>query len=81
MRLTSLCPTIEDFVEGRLCSEELQRHDEDLIKCIKALGEKANAMFSSLSISTIEGNMYRIEEYDGLEHVIEPTYEYFVTIH
>lgn len=59
----------------------IQRHDKDLIACIEALGcGKASGFCSSLAIANIEGNMYRIDEYDGNETVIEPNQEDYIII-
>lgn len=56
------------------------RHDPLLVQCVRELGEKANVWCSKLKIEEIEGNIYRINEYDGLEEVITPETEEWVTI-
>lgn len=48
------------------------RHDPDLIAVVEALGDKANGECARLAIMTIDGNMYRVETYDGAEDVITP---------
>lgn len=50
----------------------LNRHDPLLIKCIETLGSDINSTVSDIKIAEIEGRVYRIEEYDGKEKVIEP---------
>ena len=51
----------------------LQRHDPLLVRCVEELGEEASDDCSQLEIVEITSNMYRIEEYDGKEIVIEPS--------
>lgn len=50
----------------------MERHNPLLVRCIEELGNDANTSFSDLRIAEIEGNLYRIEEYDGYEEVVEP---------
>ena len=52
--------------------KELSRHDYRLVECIEALGDKASGTFSELKIIEIEGRVYKIDEYDGNETIIEP---------
>lgn len=54
--------------DGRL----IARHNPLLIECVKTLRDKANGRVAKLRIETIEGDVYRIEEYDGREEVITP---------
>lgn len=61
--------TLDDF---HVSEKQLPRHDQRLIQVVKALGDKAGGQFSELRIAKIEGNKYRIEEYDGSESVVEP---------
>ena len=50
---------------------DLQRADPILIEVVEELGEKANTRFSDLQIVDIPvGELYRIDEYDGLETVM-----------
>lgn len=51
---------------------ELSRHDPLLVECVETLGEKANNSYSRLAIREIEGNLYRVEEYDGKEWIEQP---------
>lgn len=48
------------------------RHNQDLVKCVEILGERANGECAELEIEHIEGNQYRITEYDGYESVETP---------
>ena len=50
----------------------INRHDHALVKVVETLGAKADGYLASLRIKEIKGNKYRIEEYDGIESVIEP---------
>ena len=56
------------------------RHDHRLIECIETLGSAVNGVVSNIKIKEIEGRVYRIEEYDGLEKVIEPNDEDWIII-
>lgn len=51
---------------------ECCRHDPILIKVIETLGDKASSRWSKIQIKTIKGNKYIIDEYDGMEDVLEP---------
>lgn len=53
-------------------NEQLQRHDPRLVECVETLKEKANTQYSELEIAEIEGRLYRIEDYDGKETIVEP---------
>lgn len=48
------------------------RHDPRLIECIETLGKKASGQYAKLRIAEIQGNTYRIDDYDGAEHIVEP---------
>ena len=49
------------------------RHDPLLVECVETLGTAANDACATLKIYTLKhGNRYMIDEYDGLERVIEP---------
>lgn len=51
--------------------DSLARHSTLLVECVESLGEKANGSFSSLAITEVV-DLYRIEDYDGLEQVVQP---------
>lgn len=50
----------------------IPRHDPRLIEVVEALGEDANGTCAELFVDEIEGNLYRISEYDGKERIVEP---------
>jgi uncharacterized protein with von Willebrand factor type A (vWA) domain len=50
----------------------LYRHDPDLIKVIEQLGKAASGPSSHIRITEIQGVRYIVEEYDGMEAVLEP---------
>ena len=50
----------------------IPRHHPDLIKVVEKLKDKADGMCAELRIAKIKGSLYRIDEYDGAETVIEP---------
>ena len=71
----------EDFDEGFMWVDyEISRHDPILVKVVEELGEKASGRCSRLTVKEIEGNAYRIDEYDGYESVIEPNNETWIFI-
>ncbi len=43
-----------------------------MIKVVEELGEEANSDYSELRIAEIESDLYRIDEYNGLERVVTP---------
>jgi hypothetical protein len=51
---------------------EIPRHDPDLVKVVEELGDEANGYCANLRIKEIKGNKYIIDDYDGLERVLEP---------
>ena len=59
---------------------DLARHDALLVECVEALGEKASGSCAKLIIETIEGNRYRIDEYDGAEGIETPESIAWVTV-
>lgn len=59
----------------------IDRHDPDLVRCVKTLGRKASGGYCAcLDIAELKGNRYRIDEYDGAETVYEPEDEDYITI-
>ena len=48
------------------------RHDPDLIRVIEQLGQDASGNCSDIAIRQIDGVRYIIDEYDGIETVLEP---------
>lgn len=64
-----------DYLEGS-CS----RHDPRLVECVETLQGKASGKYARLRVATIEGNIYRIDNYDGQEHVVEPQDLNWITI-
>lgn len=52
---------------------ECGRHDTDLIAVIEELGEDAaSGAYSKIVVREIEGNLYRVTEYDGYESIETP---------
>lgn len=56
------------------------RHNPLLIQVVEELGEEASGDFASLIVEEVEGNVYRIEDYDGIETVITPAGMKWITI-
>lgn len=59
---------------------DIERHDPDLVRCVETLGSAANGQCADLKLVELNGNRYRIEEYDGCEDVYEPEDEKYITI-
>jgi hypothetical protein len=68
-----LCYDISEYFEDN-------RHHKDLVAVVEALGDEANGPCASLEIRKIDGNQYRIDEYDGAEEVIVPDCENWIFI-
>ena len=68
--------TIEEYMGYDLIYDyELPRHDDDLVRCVETLGTKdASGRCGNLVIKELSGRMYRIDEYDGKESVIDGHY-------
>lgn len=50
---------------------DIPRHDPDLVKVVQALGRKADGDCARLEVEPANpGDLYRIDEYDGMEQVI-----------
>lgn len=58
----------------------MDRHDPRLVDVVETLGENASGDFAKLVVETIQGNQYRIDEYDGSESVITPAEQDWITI-
>ena len=56
------------------------RHDDALVDCVETLGYRASPYLSVLMVEELEGNSYIIQEYDGVETVIEPKDINWITI-
>jgi hypothetical protein len=49
----------------------IERTDPALVKAVEQLGDAANGMCAELRVADIRpGTIYRIEEYDGYEHIM-----------
>lgn len=58
---------------GLYCEYSIPRHHPDLVRVVELLGEKeASGRFAELCIKEINGDEYRIDEYDGLESIVTP---------
>lgn len=58
----------------------LVRHHSLLVECVEALGDKASGLYSKLQVMQLQGNKYRIDEYDGKERVVEPNEAEWTTV-
>lgn len=61
-------------------SETMSRHDKDLVRCVEELGTDAGDAYSRLTIEEINSRIYRIDEYDGKETVVEFDLDDYVII-
>lgn len=60
------------YSEHSLYANDIPRDDPDLIAVVRELGDKASGECASLEIVEIpDGVAWKIEEYDGNEHVAE----------
>ena len=59
-----------EYFHGHLW--ETPRHDLILVQAVEELGSSASGSLSELKVHHLSGNRYIIEEYDGIETVIEP---------
>ena len=66
--------------EDAFFADELDRHDPVLIAVIEKLGSEADGFLAKLAIRTINSSKYRIAEYDGIERVITPEDEKYISI-
>lgn len=64
-RLTELGMKLPDY------DWQIPRHDKLLVQVVEELGKEANGDYADLCVETIDGNKYRIEEYDGKETIVE----------
>lgn len=62
--------TIEEFGFGL---RNIPRHNNFLVEMVEALCDRASGRVAELRIKIIDGNKYRIDEYDGYESVLTPT--------
>ena len=54
-------------------ANEKERHSKSLVRAVKELDpERSSNKYSRLIVVKIFGTCYRICEYDGKEHVVEP---------
>lgn len=60
----------KNFIYSQL-SDELPRHDSDLVKVVETLGKEASSSFANLEVEEIYSRLYKIDEYDGLERIDE----------
>lgn len=58
----------------------IPRHSPDLVKCVESLGEAAGGGGAFLQVCQLQGSQYRIEDYDGVETVIEPWEDKYIEI-
>lgn len=57
--------------EINIFSSQFKRHDEDLIKVVEQMGDKANTICSQIKIVEIPKDIdYKINDYDGWEKVV-----------
>lgn len=60
------------YSDHTLYDRDIPRDDSDLVAVVKELGDAANDEYAKLRIVEIpDGVKWRIEEYDGNEHVAE----------
>lgn len=71
---------VNHYAFGSYLNSDIARHNEDLLEVVEILGEDANGMCAELTIVEFDGNVYRIDEYDGLESVVTPEDQKWIVI-
>ena len=61
-------------------SYEISRHCPILIRVVEELGSEASGDYAELHIEEVYSKIYRIEEYDGFESVVERFEQAWITI-
>lgn len=61
-----------DKDSGYFYSYLIPRHHPLLVQAVEKFEDKANGFCAELEVVEIEGNLYRIDEYDGWEDVKTP---------
>jgi hypothetical protein len=51
-----------------------------LVEVVEKLGEEANGRYADLRVIVLQGNKYKIDEYDGNESVLYPENMDWVTV-
>jgi hypothetical protein len=58
--------------EQTIYERDIERNDPALVQAVEELGDKANGAHAELAVVEIPDDVdYRIEEYDGREHIAE----------
>jgi hypothetical protein len=72
----------ERGVIGSECSggHTIPRHHPELVRVVEELGREAWGREARLAIREIEGDRYRIDEYNGQESVVVPEEEEWIVI-
>ena len=66
---------------GSYLVNEIERHNKDLIECVETLGENvASGSCARLVIEEISGDVYSIEEYDGMDSIKTPETYVWISI-
>lgn len=58
----------------------ISRHHPELVRVVEELGDAASGRHARLVVTEIEGDRYRIDEYDGSESVVVPNEEEWTVI-
>lgn len=62
--------TLSDFPKDIFHARDIERNDPHLVQAVEELGKDASGKCSGLIVVEIEnGNWFKIDEYDGLEHI------------
>jgi len=66
---------MKTFENGYDFSYKISRHCPILIRVVEELGSEASGDYAKLHIEEVYSEAYRIEEYDGHESVVEPSFD------
>lgn len=63
---------INGSIESKNFDLDIKRHHPLLIQCVEELKLEANGIGSHLEVREFKGNLYCIDEYNGLEYIETP---------
>ena len=66
---------------GSYLDTKIDRHNEDLVEVVETLGDDANGRCARLVVVEIDGYLYRIDEYDGMESIETPDTQEWTVVH
>ena len=62
--------SVKRYESCTIDQDKIERHDPALVRLVEELGAAANGAYADLKIARIDGDRYRITEYNGWEEVL-----------